>query len=117
MSHPYDSNLYKATIIRHVDADTAHVRISVGFDVAIDLTVRWEGIDSPERYTPAGKLATAYVNQILPAGTTCLFRASKENKEKFGRYLGTFFTLEGENLNHRLVAQGHAVPYDGGPRT
>ena len=49
MSHPYDHNTYRATILRHIDADTTEVEISLGFDVSVRMTARWVGIDAPER--------------------------------------------------------------------
>jgi len=117
MSQPYDSNRYRATILRHVDADTTHARVSLGFDVCVDVTLRWAMIDAPERYTDAGKAATAAVNGWLPVGATCEIETIKGTKEKFGRYLASFY-LHGdpESLNDRLVRLGLAVPYDGGPR-
>ncbi len=115
MSHPYDANAYRATILRHTDADTSRIEIDCGFDVTVRLTVRWAGIDAAERYTVAGIEATARVNELLPPGSTCLFRAAK-SREKYGRYLGTFTLADGTVVNDLLVAEGHATPYDGGPR-
>ncbi len=116
MSHPYDANTYRATIIRHIDADTSQISVDCGLDVSVRLTVRWAGVDAPERYTVAGIEATARVNELLPPGSTCLLRTERLAHDKFGRYLGTFVDEHGENLNARLVAEGYAVPYDGGPR-
>ncbi len=117
MSAPYDDNRYRATILRHIDADTTHARLHLGFDVAVDATLRWAGIDAPERFTDAGKVATAMVNHWLPVGSTCEVATIKSQKEKFGRYLAVFW-LPGMtmSLNDYLVELGHAVPYDGGTR-
>ena len=115
MSAPYDNNRYRATIIRHIDADTTHATIHLGLDVSIDATVRWQGIDAPERYTEAGKVATAWLNDRLPPGYLCEITTLKDRREKFGRYLATFF-VNGVNLNQRMIDEGHAVAYEGGPR-
>jgi endonuclease YncB( thermonuclease family) len=61
---------YRATIIRHVDADTSHVEIDLGFDQSVRKTIRWAGIDAPERWSDAGKVSLAALNEQLPAGTT-----------------------------------------------
>jgi len=115
MSLPFDNNRYPATIIRHVDADTTWANVRVSFDISVNLSFRWAGIDAPERYTEAGKKATAMVNHWLPVGATCEIETIKDGKEKFGRYLATFF-VGGVNLNQRMIDEGYAVPYDGGPR-
>ncbi|HXH79505.1 thermonuclease family protein [Nocardioides sp.] len=83
--------------------------------MSVDVTLRWAGIDAPERYTEAGKKATAMVVHWLPVGSTCEIETVKSQREKFGRYLAVFI-VAGENLNQKLVDLGHAVPYDGGPR-
>ncbi len=116
MSFPFDANVYKATILRHVDADTSWCAVAIGFDVRINLTFRWAGIDSPERYTEAGKVATAKVNEWLPVGSVCTITTVKDSREKFGRYLATFIDANGVNCNQRLIDEGHAVSYEGGPR-
>jgi len=116
MSAPYDTNRYRATIIRHIDADTTRATIHLGLDVSIDATLRWAGIDAPERYTEAGKIATAWLSGRLPTGHVCEVETIKV--DKFGRYLGTFFHThdDAESVNAALVRLGYAVPYDGGPR-
>lgn len=117
MSALYEGNSYRATILRHVDADTTEVEVDLGFDVRTRLTVRWEGIDAPERNTFEGKESLAWVKATLPPGTTCELRTVKDRKEKYGRYLATFW-LPGAaiDVNAAMVGQGFAKPYHGGPR-
>lgn len=116
MSSPFDTNRYLAEIVRHVDADTSHVEIRLGLDVRVLATLRWAGLDAPERGTETGRLATAVVNGWLPPGSVCEIQTIRDSREKFGRYLATFFDADGVNLNERLIAEGYAVPYDGGHR-
>jgi endonuclease YncB( thermonuclease family) len=54
MSTPYDTNVYKATILKHHDGDTTWAEVALGFDVSMRLTVRWSGIDAPELGTAVG---------------------------------------------------------------
>jgi len=115
MSAPFDNNVYRATVLRHVDADTTYCRVNLGADVSINMTVRWASIDAPERNTVEGKAATAVVNEWLPVGSRCNLQTTEDKREKFGRYLGTF-TVDGVNLNQRLIDEGYAVAYDGGKR-
>jgi len=116
MSAPFDSHSYPATIVRHVDADTTWAHVRLPFDVSINLTFRWAGIDSPERNTVEGKAALAEVSRLLPLGSTCTVTTVKDRREKFGRYLATFWTADGTNVNAWLVEAGFAVPYAGGSR-
>lgn len=117
MTSPYDNNRYKAIILKHVDADTTHVEVSLGLDVRTRITVRWAGIDAPERNTELGKKATMLVNEWLPVGSLCEIETTKLKKEKFGRYLASFYIeADAESLNDKMIRLGIAVPYTGGPR-
>ena len=115
MSFPFDGNTYRCVILRHIDADTSYARVHLGMDVSVNVTFRWAGINAPELKTDEGKAATAAVNAWLPVGARCDVQTTKGKKEKFGRYLAVFL-VDGVDLNQRLIDEGFAVPYDGGPR-
>ncbi len=110
MSGPYETNRYRAMIVRHIDADTTYVRIDYGFDQQGHYTIRWAGINAPEKRTDEGKIALARVVELMPEGSRVELTTIKDKREKFGRYLGTFW-VNGENLNERLIAEGLARPY------
>lgn len=118
MSAPYDFNRYHCMILRHHDADTSWVTVDLGFDCAIKISIRWDGIDAPELSTPEGKAALAYVSGILPPATHCTLTTLKDKKEKFGRYLGTFWVRPDDetSVNQLLIDEGYAWPYAGGAR-
>jgi micrococcal nuclease len=116
MSAPFDTNTYRAVVLSHHDADTSHIAVMPGFDLTINLTVRWAGINAPEISTPAGKTSLAWLNEQLPAGSTVTLQTIKDRKEKYGRYLGTFLDGTGVNINQAMIEAGMAVAYDGGPR-
>jgi len=115
MSEPYDSNRYVATILRHKDGDTTYCDVDWGGDTRSRLSLRWASIDAPELPLQAGVEALAMVKHWIPVGSTCLISTTQDPKEKFGRYLATFW-LGDQNLNKKLVDLGHAVTYDGGKR-
>jgi endonuclease YncB( thermonuclease family) len=104
---------YHATILRHIDADTTRVTVDLGCDISINLTVRWFGINAPERNTEEGRRALEYVNSVLPVGSVCVLHTMKDRKEKYGRYLGIFYVNEDDawSVNHQLIKMGYAVPY------
>ncbi|MDP9368292.1 MAG: thermonuclease family protein [Chloroflexota bacterium] len=102
---------YKCTILRHIDADTSRCEIDVGFDITAKLTIRWEGIDAPEMSTEDGNVAKAALLEKLPEGSVCTLRTTKLRKEKYGRYVGTFISKDGINVNDWLVKEGFAKLY------
>ncbi len=85
--------------------------VDLGFDTHTKLTIRWAGINAPEKSTPEGEAALTALRVVLPEGSTCTLKTIKDKKEKFGRYLGTFFGQDGTNLNRWLVEHGHAGEY------
>jgi len=121
MINPYQDNYYRARIITHVDADTSRVTVDMGFDVNVKMTIRWQGINAPEISTVEGKAALAWLTSHLEPGEMCILQTVRDKREKFGRYLGSFYALDTyadgvRSLNQMMIEDGHAVPYDGGPR-
>ena len=111
---------YSVTIDRVVDGDTVDIWIDLGFDVRIFERVRMAGIDTPESRTRDkrekvfGKLATARVEELLPAGGT--FRAvsaSYDARGKFGRAMMDFELKGGRMLCPTLIEEHLAVAYHG----
>lgn len=102
---------YRATIVKHVDADTTRVIIDLGLDVAVRATIRWASINAPEISTPEGEDSLVALKTMLPEGTRCILRTTKDRREKYGRYLGTFYLDDGTNMNDWLVKNGFATAY------
>lgn len=97
------------------DGDTLHAGLDLGCDVLVMLTIRFYGINSPELGTPEGKVAKAWAQQWFtdncPGGKFVL-QTIKDNREKYGRYLGVIFAPGGgPSLNDAMVAAGQAVTY------
>lgn len=105
---------YKVKILKVVDGDTVHVSIDFGFDAWQNHTVRLAHINAPEKNTPEGVDAKAYLDKI--AENIRYMRTIKDSKEKYGRYLGVFFDSQWNNMNQAMVDGGFAVPYEGGAR-
>ena len=90
--------VYKAKIVRVVDGDTVDCDLDLGFSTILKKKrIRLSGINAPES------------------------RTRNLDEKKLGlaakARLGVLYTLEGENINEKLVAEGHARYYDGGKRT
>ena len=112
---------YKISVLKVVDGDTVDVDIDLGFGVWLKKQrVRLYGIDTPESRTRDlvekrfGNMAKAYLKDRLSGGAVLGTRLDK--KGKFGRILGEFFVLDGEeksNINQELITNHHAVAYHG----
>ena len=115
---------YKATMVKIVDGDTVDVSIDLGFDIQYNSRVRLYGINTPESRTrdleekKRGLAAKARVEELVPVGSSVILRTQKDGKGKFGRILGMIFKdiYAEDSINQMLVAEGHAVNYDGGIR-
>lgn len=102
---------YRATIVANVDGDTVHARIDLGFDIFHDHTLRFAGINAPERATPRGREAAAFVAELVPPGAVLTIRTAKDRAEKYGRYLAWLVLSDGRCVNRLLVDAGYAVAY------
>lgn len=106
---------YNAWLIALHDGDTLHAGVDLGCDVALNLTIRFYGINAPELATPAGKLAKQYALDWFAAHAAdgkFVLETIKDQREKYGRYLGVIRPTDGtSSLNDLMVSSGNAVPY------
>lgn len=93
-----------ATVSRMVDGDTIHVQID-----GIDQTVRYIGIDTPERGQP-GYQAASEANWQLVEGQTIYLVKEISETDRNGRLLRQVYLADGRWVNGELVAQGWAQP-------
>ena len=117
---------YKCKIVKIVDGDTVDIDLDLGFGVWLrDERVRIMGIDTPESRTSDkiekvfGLAAKERLNSLLGGEAILLSQVTKggENmKGKFGRILGNFKTINGDNVADILMNEGHAVAYNGGDK-
>ena len=123
---------YNAVVDRVVDGDTIKCTIDLGFSTWKKVTVRMEGINTPESRTRdkaekiLGLAAKDRLVEILNYNDNrCILRVS--GLGKFGRALSTVLVstlspvaLETSitlvDVNRQLVTEGHAVEYHGGKR-
>jgi len=96
----------QAVLVKVVDGDTAEV--TVGGQA---LTIRYVGIDTPERGEPGYKAAAA-ANQSLLGNGNLWLAPDKTDKDRYGRLLRFIYTDEGVFVNEQMVAQGWAQPLE-----
>jgi micrococcal nuclease len=111
---------YKCKVLRVVDGDTVDVLVDLGFDIHVKQRVRMFGIDTPESRTrdleekKYGKLATEFLKSLMPVGEILFVSTALDNKGKFGRVLGTFYSTESEpSFNQQIVMSHIGVVYYG----
>ena len=123
---------YKAIVDRVVDGDTIKCTIDLGFSTWKKVTVRMEGINTPESRTrdleekERGLAAKARLKEIIEYNNNhCILKVS--GLGKYGRALATVFvnnlspvstdsSITLVDVNKQLIKEGHAVEYDGGKR-
>lgn len=108
-----------------MDGDTVRAAFvtDLGFYGKAEITtmVRLAGLDAPElRAADPGQRgrareAKAALEAMLPRGTVCSARTARDG-DRYGRWLAVLTLADGTDVNARLLAEGHARPYDGGAR-
>ena len=108
---------YSAKVIDIHDGDTIKVDIDLGFGVILkNQTFRFFGINAPEIHgdtKTAGMQTTVYVQEVLK-DKDIIIVTIKDEKEKFGRWLGRIFYHDGDNwinLNQELINKGLAIKF------
>ena len=96
----------QAVLVKVVDGDTIDVTIG-----GQELTVRYVGIDTPERGEPGYKAAAAANQALLGSGSLWLAR-DKTDKDRYGRLLRFIYTDQGVFINEQMLAQGWAQPLE-----
>jgi endonuclease YncB( thermonuclease family) len=113
--YPARDYVYDATVIKIEDGDTVHVKLDLGCDSKIEpMKIRMNGINARGKTTAAGKAAVAYLQGLLPVGSTVRIETLKDRKEKYGRYLGVLHhpSLK-QSVNAEMVELGLVEPYYG----
>jgi len=96
----------QATLVRVVDGDT--IKVTIGGQA---MTVRYVGMDTPERGEPGYKAATAANRELLGSGHLWL-APDHTDKDRYGRLLRFIYTDEGVFVNAQMLAQGWAQPLE-----
>jgi micrococcal nuclease len=108
---------YLAEIRSVYDGDTVRLDIDLGMDIWVrNVSVRINGIDTPELKTTEGKAARDYAKSLLKVRQKVTVKTIRDKKEKWGRYLADIILPDGSSFSTNMVAAGHAKTYFGGKR-
>lgn len=97
-----DNPVLVGTVTKVIDGDTIKVQLSSG-----PITVRFDSIDAPERDQPWGEQARAALALRLNGQEVALDVVTQDRYER----LVAVVYLRDENINARMVEQGHAWAY------
>jgi len=92
----------QALVVHVIDGDTIKVRLD-----GSGHTIRYIGIDAPERGAPLGAAATAF-NRDLVGGETVYLETDISETDEFGRLLRYVYLADGTFVNAEMVRQGLA---------
>ena len=98
-------------LVRVVDGDTIDVNLGGQLE-----TVRYVGIDTPERGQPGYRAATE-ANQLLLGSGPLYLVQDRTNRDRYDRLLRYVYTAEGVFVNAEMMRQGWAQPVEYAPDT
>lgn len=96
------------------DGDTVTLDIDLGWFLTSRQHIRIAHINAPELNTAAGKVSARRAQALLPPGTAVELLST--GLDKYGRSLGVITLPDGRSLGDIMLAEGLAVPYEGGAR-
>ena len=112
-------NFNKVTLSSVYDGDTFKVYLSCRYPIFCKaIPVRVRGVDCPEmrggteETKAAAKAAKRFTKDFLKSGKILLRNCGRD---KYFRLLCDV-KVNGKSLAEELINNGHAVPYDGGPK-
>jgi micrococcal nuclease len=106
---------YAATVVDVHDGDTCHLEIDVGLHVSVRADVRLAHVNAPELKEANGARARDRLAELLADGPLVI-HTIRDRTEKYGRWLGEITNASGVDVGTQLLAEGLAVPYEGGRR-
>lgn len=101
------SYVYRALCLRVIDGDTLLVRVDCGFRVAITISVRVRGVNTPEQNETGGDAATAYVRELIEGKPIIV--ESYRDRRSFERWVCDVY-VDGRMLAETIILAGHGEP-------
>lgn len=111
--------VYHGIVLSNYDGDTLIANLDLGMGVTMRASCRLLGLDTPEIKGKTAKEKTAAVAAkqrlaaLLSSGPLLFHSTAKP--DKYGRLLVKVW-IGAICVNDAMLAEGHAVPYDGGEK-
>ncbi len=91
---------YSALIVEILDGDTVRANFDLGMYVSVvSQKVRLEGVWAPEKKQEHGEHMTKYLRSLIYAERVIIRTRKDKQQEKWGRWLGQIYLLDGANVN------------------
>ena len=111
-----------AKLLEVRDGDTIKVRANIWLGQEVEVAVRLDGIDTPEKGGRAkcdrernlALAATEFLTDFLGEGPVHLREV--QNGKYAGRVVAKVFNADQEDAAQAIIERGYAVPYHGGKR-
>ncbi len=119
-------NTIPCTVVRVMDGDTFHCRLSSGENVRVRLI----GVDTPEssdnpkarrdagrsgqsleEIIKMGRASAEFTKRLLPRGETVYLEFDAQKTDRYGRLLAYVWLRDGRMLNELLLREGYAMVY------
>lgn len=97
---------FRGQVRRVIDADSLAVRVDLGFDVMVNISVRVRGVYAPENRTEEGRAASLFAMTLLASSPITL---RTEHDRSFARWVADVWLPDGTNYAERLIAAGHGT--------
>lgn len=115
--HADITRMTAATVTRHVDGDTVHVRVANPVPPFNEVEkIRMIGVDTPETVHPNrqvehfGAEASAFTKDAL-LGRDVYLALDWDTRDKYGRLLAYIYTADGSCHNAEIIRQGFGHAY------
>ncbi len=112
VTNPTPRYLYRASLIRVIDADTYVLDIDLGFGVHQHATVRLQGVNCPELDQPGGRLAFEAAARLIPRGAPLIVETIKTRAggdvRTFARWVADVWNGQG-SVAEQLIEGGFGV--------
>ena len=105
--------VYKAEILSVYDGDTCTAKVSLGFNISIEIKIRLYGINAPEMRggdKGNGVRSREYLRNLI-LGKDVIIKTYKDKTETYGRWLAEIF-VDNQSVNNIMVEDGYAVRYE-----
>jgi len=107
---------YKVKVLEVYDGDTIKVELNLGFGLIWrgsknrGVEIRLFGLNAPEVRGSDRKKGLISRDKLREQilGKEITLKTIKDNKEKYGRYLGIIIKEDGTNINEWLISEGLA---------
>ena len=106
---------YSASVLRTIDGDTCYLDVDLGFTTHVYSHIRLAHVNAPELHEAKGAEAKARFAELLADGPLVI-ETTRDRREKYGRMLAVILNASGIDCGKQLLAEGLAVPYEGGRR-